>query len=393
LELLGKGATRGLIADPAGATIGFEMIAPTLLAEAESLQIITRQENHILGRLARQRAAKLAALPGRLINRYVTIAFSTEMVGSDGLKLLDLGQIQEANGSVAYSPAATAFFMRHVHADPAALKFLREITINGAAPYIGPIDVFEYAWVLWNLALTDRLDKDLLALCQPPLDALGKYWHHGKGISAVGDLTLVDGDTTAMAYDVLSQFGHSADLVGVLHYEREKHFICFPLEANPSISTNVHVLSALRRAGFETQHPSVQKIIQFLERVQTGNSFWFDKWHSSPYYTTAHAIIGCAGYKNELVTTAVDWILKTQNKDGSWGYYLPTAEETAYCLQALAIWKRQGGQVSLDNLKRGAAWLVDHTEAPYPMLWIGKCLYCPELVVYSSILSALMLVE
>jgi hypothetical protein len=152
-------------------------------------------------------------------------------------------------------------------------------------------------------------------------------------------------------------------------------------------------LDTLRRAGFEIQHPSVQKVLRFLKRVQTGNSFWFDKWHASPYYTTSHAVIACAGYADEMVKTAVAWILQTQNVDGSWGFYMPTTEETAYCLQALVIWNRLGGQVSKDILKRGATWLADHMEEPYPMMWIGKSLYCPELVVRSSILSALMLVE
>src|SRR3972149_5247941 len=116
LENLGKGATRGLMADPAGSTIGFGMNMPPLLAEAETLYIIPHQGEHVLGRLTRQRAAKLARLPGRLINRDVTVAFSAEMVGSDGLELLDREHIQEANGSVAYSPAATAFFVTYVNA-------------------------------------------------------------------------------------------------------------------------------------------------------------------------------------------------------------------------------------------------------------------------------------
>ena len=393
LETLSKGATRGLVADPAGATIGFEMIMPTLLAEAETLKIISRQGDHILGRLTHQRAAKLAALPEQTINRYVSVAFSAEMAGPDGLQLLDVEHIQEANGSVAYSPAATAFFVRYVRADPAALEFLHKVSIHGAVPYTAPIDVFEYAWVLWNLALTNSLDDQSLILCQPHLNALKELWHPGKGIAAVSGLTLLDGDTTAMTYDVLTRFGRAVDLEGVLHYEQGGHFRCFGLEANPSISTNVHVLGALRQAGFEVHHLSIQKVLRFLQQVQIDNSFWFDKWHASPYYTTSHAVIACAGYADKLTTTAVEWILRTQNTDGSWGFYMPTAEETAYCLQALAIWKRQGGQVSTDILKRGAAWLVDHTEAPYPMLWIGKSLYCPELVVQSSILSALMLVE
>ncbi len=86
------------------------------------------------------------------------------------------------------------------------------------------------------------------------------------------------------------------------------------------------------------------------------------------------------------------WILETQNEDGSWGYYIPTAEETAYCLQALVIWKRSGHPVPDEVLQRGAGWLTAHMDDPLPPLWIGKCLYCPVYVVRSAILSALMLV-
>jgi halimadienyl-diphosphate synthase len=139
------------------------------------------------------------------------------------------------------------------------------------------------------------------------------------------------------------------------------------------------------------QHLSIQSILQYLRRTSSPHGAWFDKWHTSPYYTTAHAVIACTGYDDDLVRDAVSWILETQNADGSWGYYLPTAEETAYCLQALVIWKRQGGQVPGDALRQGAAWPVDHAEPPYPPLWIGKCLYCPELIVRSVILSTLML--
>ena len=89
----------------------------------------------------------------------------------------------------------------------------------------------------------------------------------------------------------------------------------------------------------------------------------------------------------------MSWTLKTQNADGSWGCYLPTAEETAYCVQALAIWKRHGGRVPRDVLRRGAAWLAEHAEPPYPPLWIGKCLYGPELVIRSAVLSALILAK
>lgn len=388
-----EAATRGLLDDPAGATIGFEMIVPTLLAEAEALGVIRGPVDGILGKLGRYRAAKLAALPDGLVNRFFTVAFSSEMVGLDGLKLLDVENLQEANGSVAYSPAATTFFTLHVRPeDAAALNYLRRVAADGSAPYIAPIEVFERGWALWNLAQAGPLDDDLLALAQPHLDFLQAYWQPGEGISACAGLTLIDGDTTGIVYDVLTRFGRAVDLEGVLHYETDDHFLCFPIEANPSISTNIHVLGALRQAGLGVEHPTVHKVLDFLRRAQTMRMFWFDKWNASPYYSTAHAIMVCVGYADALVQDAVYWMAETQNPDGSWGYYMPTAEETAYCLQALVAWKRQGHEVSAEALKRGAAWLAEHAEPPYPPLWIGKSLYCPEVVARSAILSALILV-
>jgi halimadienyl-diphosphate synthase len=385
-------AVQGLEDDRAGRTVGFEMLVPMLMAEAEELGIVQRQADGFLGRLARLRQAKLASLPERKINRFVTVGFSTEMVGPEGLHLLDVEDLQEANGSVSYSPAATAFFALHVRRlDPAALEYLERVSGDGAVPYVAPIEVFERAWPLWNLALTGSLDDDLLPLCQPHLDALQEEWKPEKGIASAEGLTLLDGDDTAMTYEVLTCLGRSVDLQAVLHYEADEGFRCYPLEADPSISTNVHILSALRQAGLGVQHPSVHKVLRFLQRTRTAERIWFDKWHASPYYPTAHAVVACAGYADDLVEGAVDWIVHTQNTDGSWGYFMPTAEETAYSLQALACWKRHGGRLPSAPLRQGAAWLADRVEPPYPPLWIGKSLYCPEMVVYSAILSALML--
>ena len=398
LEMLSKGATRGLMGDAAGEMCGFSMIMPTLLAEVESHDIITHQKDGVLERLTRQRSAKLAKLPKGMITRQDTVAYSAEMVGKDEIRLLNTDNLLEANGSLSYSPAATAFFAINVRPDPSVMAALNAMSINGAGSTISSINTFEYSWISWNTALTGSLDEETLALCQSALKELKKFWNDKDGIATVGELAWRDGDSTSMAYHVLTHFGHSVDLRALLSYEEEDHFRCYAIESDASLSTNVHVLGALRQAGFEAQHPSVQKVVRFLQKTQTRHSFWFDKWHASPYYTTCHAIIAAAGYADELVTTAVDWVLNTQNEDGSWGFYnnIPSAEETAYCLQALAIWKRQGSgdeEIPSDVFERGANWLKAHMDDPYPWLWIGKSLYCPELVVESTILSALMLVE
>jgi halimadienyl-diphosphate synthase len=389
-----EAAIKGLASDPA-TTIGFELIAPTLWSEVnKSMSNVASGQNGFLKRLIPQRTAKLAALPRGMVDRAVTVAFSSEMAGSDGQHLLNAEDLQESNGSVGHSPSATAYFTLNVRKrDAKALDYLRTVAPQGAAPNVAPFDVFEPAWVLWNLMLTDSMGPQSLALAQPHLDFLESTWIPGKGIGHAAGYTPKDGDDTSLVYEVLSRFGRAVDLDAVLHYEHVYYFRCFELESSPSISTNIHVLGALREAGLDKRHPVTKKVINFLREVRTDKTFWFDKWHASPYYATSHGIIACAGYVDELIEDAVSWILSTQNENGSWGYYMPTAEETAYCLQALAVWKRQGYSVPSEALEQGSEWLYKQSEPPYPPLWIGKCLYCPEMVIKSAVLSALMLVD
>ncbi len=124
------------------------------------------------------------------------------------------------------------------------------------------------------------------------------------------------------------------------------------------------------------EHSAVQKIFKFMLQTRTAEAFWTDKWHISPYYATSHAIIVCVGYNNARVEPAVNWIVNTQSTDGAWGFYnVFTAEETAYCLQALFMWQRAGGSVPPSVFDQGIAWLREHIDSPYPSLWVGKCLY------------------
>jgi halimadienyl-diphosphate synthase len=395
LEKITSGATRGLQADPNGATIGFEMIAPTLVAEAEKLGIIKQQSDRILGRLRLQRAAKMEKLAGQKINRMVTPAFSAEMAGLDGQNLLDIDNLQEANGSVAHSPSATAYLAIQLKpGDAKALAYLHKwIQPDGGMPNVDPFDVFEPAWILWNLRLLRTIDAETLELCKPHLDLLEDHWDPKGGIAHALDYTPKDSDDSAVTFELLKGFGRNVDINGILNYEEREYFRCFALEANPSISANIHVLGALKQAGYEQSHPSVQKILKFLHTTRTENNYWFDKWHASPYYPTSHASILLCDYDKQMCQNAIEWIIKSQNANGSWGYYQETAEETAYAMQALCVWKRSGGKIPTGRVAQGLFWLTEHSENPYPSLWIGKALYCPRLVVRSTILSAIQLAK
>jgi halimadienyl-diphosphate synthase len=392
LERIVGNATQGLQADPNGATVGFEMIAPILAGEAERLGLIRNQADRILGRLSQLRARKLAYLQGTTINRHVTMAFSAEMAGRDGQHMIDIENLQESNGSVAVSPSATSYFATYIKpGDESALKYLHHVTNpDGGMPNVAPFDVFEIAWTLWNLSLIPDLGH--AEKLKPHLEFLSNAWQPRAGIGFATGYSVKDSDDTGLVYETLLRYGIEKDLASVLAYEEEDHFRCFGLEANPSISANIHVLGALAQAGLDRRNTSVQKTLNFLRRSKDRQfPFWADKWHSSPYYATAHAIIACTGIDNELVAESVEWILKTQNRNGAWGTYLPTAEETAYAMQALWVWDQKVARVPRGAMLNGARWLMENMDNTYPPLWIGKCLYSPNLVIRSAVISALTL--
>jgi prenyltransferase beta subunit len=155
---------------------------------------------------------------------------------------------------------------------------------------------------------------------------------------------------------------------------------------------NIHALMVLKDFGYPIDHPSVKKIFKFLDS-QKLEDFWIDKWNASTFYTSAHYVIACAKFNHAAAQSTVNWILKNQRQDGSWGTFGSTAEETAYCLQALSIWSTHVKKVPADVVQRGRKWLLEHYDLPYSPIWIGKGLYSAELVSRSSVLSAMLLTD
>lgn len=396
LENLINGATTGLHLDQNGATVGFEMLMPFLLNEGELLGLVTSQsKEYILGQIASARSEKTTALGGRLIDRRFTLAFSSELAGwEDWESWLDARNLREENGSVANSPSATAYFAWAVKpGDKRALAYLRETVLpDGGFPIARPFEIYETAWVLWNLSLLPGVRET--AEYQQHLQALRQAWRPGQGVGFSRTYSVPDGDDTAIVATLLARQGESDPQI-FQHYAEKDYFRCYPLEINHSVSTNVHFLGALRESGYSLEEAHVQRALKFLKASRHPEGYWTDKWHTSAYYTTAHAILACAGYAENLVQKSVAWIRSTQQAEGGWGYFdQPTAEETAYCLQALSVWRRlHKEEVPADVLRRGAEWLRNHAEPPYPPLWIAKSLYVSYWVARAEIASALALVE
>ena len=380
--------------DQAGPTVGFEMILPTLVAEAMDVGLLPPIDFEILSPLEKARQYKLDLCPDGLINRKVSMAFSAEMAGKDGKEILAIDELLEANGSVALSPSATAYYLLKIKPnDPQPLDYIKSLWQNGVANF-SPFDLFEQGWVLWNLSLND-LDSqlDIQKRMAEILANLNENWQDDHGIGFSDFYSAKDADDTAVIFSLLHQAGYEVGIDNVLSFEGDDHFRTFDFETHPSVSTNVHVLYALSTVGFNASDARVQKILNFLNRERINDQYWVDKWHISPYYVTSHAIIALKGIDNDLAEDSIKWMLETQKTNGGWGDQFSTAEETAYCLQALLTWRKAGHLVPDEPIAQALEWLVDHIEEPYPPQWIAKCLYSPYVVVKSSILSALMLAK
>lgn len=375
-------------------TIGFELILPTLLAEAKALGLNLPYAQ--LQRYECERVAKLRLLPlDRLFTTQTTALFSLEAFGEcvdpeQGEKLL-LG-----NGSLFASPSATAYLLSRTPdwrtRYPQSTTYVDKLLSHHdyGLPHVAPYDVFATAWSLTYLHYGGLLKTHTDNL-QPYYTFLRTHWRaDGIGYSSV--LETPDCDEMAMTLMILHRAGYPVDSRCLLAYERPEHFACFLHERNPSLSANLHVLAALALLP-EADQPRVRdKILGYLLRQRHEGAFWSDKWHASVYYPTSRALIILTPYLPEQMAETLRWLLATQQANGAWGQYMPTLEETALVLLALLHYHRHYQPLAPEPLQRAAAYLLAH-EQPfaqhYPALWIGKALYAPTPVIRSCILAAL----
>lgn len=329
--------------------------------------------------------------------KYSTMAFSLEAaqeffpkdVGFDG------SDIFEENNSIGISPAATAAVLWNAEkTNPLALKYLQE-TIekqgDGGSPNVAPIDIFELAWSLHHLSLANVITPDQ-PLVRHALDKLYDSWDDEKGCGFSKYYSIPDLDETSVTYSVLKWGGYDVSAAPFANFEEEEHFRCYPGEIGISLSVHVRMLGAIQYA---TDHPLREhwehKIAKVLRQQDINGYFWFDKWHTSPYYLTTEAVYVMSEKYQDMALPRIKWIVKTQRSDGGWGYYgFSTLEETAYCMLSLLHWHKNIAPIDRETLEMGAQYLQARIETEtYDALWIGKCLYTPHNVVRSAILAAL----
>ncbi|EHR49456.1 hypothetical protein SacmaDRAFT_1173 [Saccharomonospora marina XMU15] len=302
---------------------------------------------------------------------------------------------------VGCSPAATAVWLGNDGVrdeNHPCVGYLRQVTEpEGGVPVAAPLALFERSWVLSTLSEAGLSFTAPAGLVASLHSAFGEQ-------GAAGGLGLpADADDTATALYALAKLGSPRSPECLWNYDAGDHFACFPEERTPSTSTNAHVLQAIgaslaagSAADVDRYRAAAWRVTRWLADTQQLEGHWDDKWHASPYYATVCCATALAAYGTpegvQAVRRAVDWVMRTQRDDGSWGHWSSTREETAYGVRTLLRAGEPGDHEVAAAAARGAAFLLESRgEERHPPLWHDKDLYTPTRIVDTEVFAALYL--
>jgi halimadienyl-diphosphate synthase len=367
-------------------TVGFPVISASLAEDAAALGLDTPRPPIRYAAAYKAKVKKLLDQPHRDW-RKSALSFSLEGLWQ---AVRDDDVVLEGT-SVASSPAATAAYL-FKHPNDEALEGLQSlIQDDGGVPSFTAFDIFEITWSLHKLQTVSAIQPDMpdVRRC---LDYLWSLWQPESGLFYSRYFRVPDLDITSAGFALLRWGGYPVEADAFEYFEMEDHFCTYRQESNPSTGAHLRLLLALQSCP---EHPKQrawrQKALNALRMYDENGSYWWDKWHASPYYSANLAIHTLHRLDPELAASRLKWILKTQNDDGGWCYLdeRSTPEETAYSLDSLLLWDRMVDVIDPEIITKAAEFLSSHNHnQDYTPLWISKGLYTPHNVVKATIWSA-----
>ncbi len=367
-------------------TVGFPIISASLAEDAQSVGLDTPRPPIRYAAAYMKKVQKLLEQPQR------DWRVSPLSVSLEGLRraVRDDDHVLQ-DSSVGNSPSATAAYLLS-HPDEEALTVLQSLIQDdgGMMPFTS-IDLFEITWSLHKLQWANAINPQMPDV-RRFLDHLWSLWSPEKGLYFSRYLHVHDLDLTSAAFALLRWGGYPVQADAFAHFEMEDHFCTYLQEANPSPSAHLRLLLALQSCPEHPKQPAWrQKALSALRTYDENGSYWWDKWHASPYYVGNLAIHALHRLDPDLAASRLKWILKTQNDDGGWSYLddRSTPEETAYCLDSLLLWDRMVDVIDPEIITRAAEFLSTHSQdQDYTPLWISKGLFAPHNIVKATIWSA-----
>lgn len=378
--------------------IGFEMLLPALLNRLSPYDLDLPPQ--IWSEEIQKATTRKILLIGKLevdYSRMRTWWFNLEMLAEDQLAQID-ERILNQYGSVAGSLAATAAYLRalRVHGRnstraAAYLENVLNLSNEGGVGVCWPIDAFELTWVL-DSYLRAGFDPHSPML-SPLIKQLHQYWQAPPvGLSWSQTFPLNDVDGTTTGFSILRQAGLKPSEDILMDYWGSTHFLTYHDELTPSVSANVHALTALRHNLHIPSHKQLAvRVTEWLRKEMEQHQQLNDKWHVSPLYVTSHAVTAFMGWDDEMAHRCVSYILGRQDESGGWGSRCnqPNLEDTSHAV--LGLFQAWEAGILKDSwpLRRAAAFLNQYvTPQPTERLWIGKTLYQPVGVAFGTIFAA-----
>ncbi|MEL6524159.1 MAG: prenyltransferase/squalene oxidase repeat-containing protein [Chloroflexota bacterium] len=369
--------------------IGFELLFPSLLKRLHGAE--EQFPAHILQKINALHAEKLNLIDHLVpeIHKPEAWWFSMEMLPEYELACVEDVFIDDI-GSMATSPAATAAVLRARRMlgwqEPASSTYLDNLLYlgNGSVPFAWPAEIFAYLWILDTYRRAGIPPSDKF---RNVMKSLNENWHSGtQGLSYSQLFPINDGDITTVGYSVLRWGGYNPSDDALLALWSEDCTKTYPNERGVSISTNIHLLTALRMQPGTPREDYMHRVTDWLKKQAKPDTLYDDKWHLSPFYTVSHALSAFLLWDAEMQDRCLEFILDHQREDGGWGWQgKTTLEETAHCIIALNEAYNAGILQDLTPLARAAHLYQDYLVEPKERMWIGKALYRPV-----EILQAIM---
>ncbi|HLK47896.1 MAG TPA: squalene--hopene cyclase [Bryobacteraceae bacterium] len=135
------------------------------------------------------------------------------------------------------------------------------------------------------------------------------------------------------------------------------------------------VLEALAAHGIERAHPAVRRGVEWLVRHQEADGSWYGRWGVAYIYGTCFALRGLAAAgesdREAHILRAGEWLRSIQNADGGWGESCAsydnglytagpsTPSQTAWAILGLIA----GGDCSSLSVRHGVEYLLETQNA------------------------------
>jgi hypothetical protein len=368
-----------------------ELVLPRLVADAHAAGLSIEPGDYAVLAALGQRRRRLIA---RIDHPAGAPTLHSWEAWSDGGPVPQL----DAAGSIGHSPAATIAWLasaaaRQTAADEQTRDYLAAaaaatgVGIPGVLPTVHPYGRNEILVSLYTILLAGVLDHPLIqdALAPQLANLAAAVRPDGYGIS---DYFRCDGDLTAMALAILvaTRTGERADhaaLAATLRGYLTDDLMCmtYPMEMQRSRSATAHAAHAFALAG-EDATPILDGLL-----AARNQGYWTqEKWHSSIWYLTGHAMHACAdGGRAQAAAESQQAFVSQQRADGGWGATASTPEETAYAALGLLALHRTGllgdsGQAALHGAGRYLRTAYRPLWEDTTARWTAKELYRPRRI-------------